>query len=237
MTNSLFVICRSNSDLKICNQKFITAVLTVIIFIFTSFFNSAFADIKKGGLEYNDDRADYSALNTEQLIYEGNAAFNQALKADKKYYRDKYFNDAMGKYYLVSKADKTNAYAITQIARIYSIKNEDRLAREYFFKAVNLERKNPHSHYHFGEFYFKKGNLDHALLHYLIAYDNGYKNNFNLNCRLGIVYEKLADLEKAKKFYEDAFKINPQKKILQTKIRNIADLNYDKSEYYHIIRE
>lgn len=235
MESSLYVKCRSSLALKIFNKKIVSALLIALIIIFTSC--NAEAVTQKGGLAYNEDRADYSALDTQKLIYEGNSYFNQALQADKKYYRDKNLNLAMGKYYLVSEADNKNVYVITQMARIYSLKNEDRYAREYFFKAVNLDRKNPNSHYHFGEFYYKKKDLDKALKHYLIAYENGYQNNFNLNCRLGLVYEKLADLEKAKLFYQAALKINPQKTVLNKKIQNITALNYDKTEYYQTIRE
>lgn len=237
MENSLFVIWNNNRALMICNKQLFITTLSILIFIFTSFFNDAQAITKKGGLEYNDNRFDYSTLDTKKLIYEGNSYFNKALNIKQKRLREKTFDEAMGKYYLANKSNPTDAYTVTQMARIYSLKNQDRYANEYFFKAINLDRKSPHAHYHFGEFYFKKANLDKALKHYLIAYQNGYQNNFNLNCRLGIVYEKLADLKKANQYYKAALTINPQKTVLQKKIDNINSLNYDNSEYYYIIRE
>ena len=52
-----------------------------------------------------------------------------------------------------------------------------------------------------------------------------------------MTYEKLADLKNAKIFYQKAVKINPQKRALYTKIKNIDNANYESSEYYKDIRE
>ena len=49
--------------------------------------------------------------------------------------------------------------------------------------------------------------------------------------------EKFADLVNAKKFYEVSYSLNPKATELQQKIQSLNGLNYDKSEYYHFIRE
>ena len=49
--------------------------------------------------------------------------------------------------------------------------------------------------------------------------------------------EKFADLVNAKKFYEVSYSMNPNNVELRQKIQSLNELNYDKSEYYHFIRE
>ena len=89
----------------------------------------------------------------------------------------------------------------------------------------------------FGEYYFKRRDFKRALKHYTIAYNNGYANNYDLNFRLATIYEKFADLMNAKKFYEATYSLKPEDTELQEKIQSINDMGYDKSEYYHLIRE
>ena len=111
-----------------------------------------------------------------------------------------------------------------------------RLAKEYFSKAINIEPDNPSANFYFGEFYYTRRDYNRALKYYRIAYNNGYSNKYDINIRLATINEKLADLINAKKFYEISYSIKPDNKI-QEKIQLLNELNYDKSEYYHIIRE
>lgn len=230
--NSLSAICRNSLDLMICKKNSAAALLTVLILIFTSFFDASQAVLQKGGLEYDDNRFDYSALDTRKLINEGNQYFDSALKAARKYERNEAFANAMGKYYLVTKADEKNVYAITQIARIHALRNEPRYAKQNFYKAVGIEPDNSYANFYFGEFYFNGKDYNRALPYYIKAYRNNYANSYILNYRLGIIYEKLADLEKSKFYYEKALKLNPGDDNLKSKIQTINNLNYGKSEYY-----
>lgn len=222
----------------ICNRKLVAVLSACFIILFTSFFNTSGAEVKKGGLEYHEDRFDFSALDAKKLTYEGNLYFNKALSSTGKRMKKDAFEKAMGKYYLVTKADSKNVYAITQIARIHDLKLEDKYAKKYYFMAFNIEPKNPHVNYHFGEFYFKRDKLEKAVIHYLIAYNNGYQRNYNLNCRLAIAYDKLGDLKKAKKYYETALNLNPLQQVIKSRLEKINNTDYENSEYYrNIIRE
>lgn len=220
----------------ICNQKLL---LSLLIIIFTSSLTVCQAQTQKGGLEYNADRFNYSALNVKGLTSEGDAYFNKALQEKRKYYRNNAFDAAMAKYYLVIKAEPKNSYVLTQTARIYSFKNQDKLALEYFTRALNLQPHSPLVNYYFGEFYYKKRDFNRALQFYLRAEkspDGSFGQTYNLNYRLGTVYEKLAELQKAKLYYEAAFKLNPQNSVLQSKIKDIDRLDYGKSGYYQGVK-
>ena len=143
----------------------------------------------------------------------------------------------MSKYYLLTKIDYSQITPYIQLARIYDEKNNNRLAKEYFYKASNLDVNNPYANFYFGEFYFKRNDYKRALRYYNIAYNNGLNNRYDLNLRLATIYEKFADLVNAKKFYEVSYSMNPNNVELRQKIQSLNELNYDKSEYYHFIRE
>ena len=142
----------------------------------------------------------------------------------------------MSKYYLLTKIDYSQITPYIQLARIYDEKNNNRLAKEYFYKASNLDVNNPYANFYFGEFYFKRNDYKRALRYYNIAYNNGLNNRYDLNLRLATIYEKFADLVNANKFYEVSYSMNPNNELRQ-KIQSLNELNYDKSEYYHFIRE
>ena len=59
----------------------------------------------------------------------------------------------------------------------------------------------------------------------------------NINLKLAELYEKLGDISKAKKYYEDSYKIDPGAGNLVDKIESLNTLNYEDHEYYYRIRE
>lgn len=49
---------------------------------------------------------------------------------------------------------------------------------------------------------------------------------------MGIIYEKLADIQNAIAYYKRALAIEPNNTELYEKIRLLDDLNYSESQYY-----
>lgn len=192
---------------------------------------------QSGHLEYNSVLFDYSKLNAAAIQKEADEYFDKFITSSDELFKEQYLNAAMSKYYLLTKIDYSQITPYIQLARIYDEKNNNRLAKEYFYKASNLDVNNPYANFYFGEFYFKRNDYKRALRYYNIAYNNGLNNSYDLNLRLATIYEKFADLVNAKKFYEVSYSMNPNNIELQQKIQSINELNYDKSEYYHFIRE
>jgi tetratricopeptide (TPR) repeat protein len=195
----------------------------IVIFAVLILLSNPVLAIQSGGIEYDDVFTDYSLLNAAQIRSEADAFF---AKED--------YDAAMGKYYLLTKIDSSQAFALVQLARIYDQKNKNRLAKEYFYRATNIDPNDPYATFYFGEFYFKRDDFKRALRYYKIAYGHGFSDRYDINLRLATVYEKLADLVSAQKYYAFASRTNPE---LQEKVNSINALNYDKSEYYHFIRE
>lgn len=220
--------------MKICSLK--TSTILFTIFIFTAFCNTQ--AMQKGSLEYLENRFDYSTLNPFELIQAGDIYFEQALNTKNKLKREKFFRYAMGKYFLTSKADSKNVYPYVQMGRIYDKMQQDSYAKSSFYKATNLDYYNPYANFHFGEYYFDRREYFKALRYYVIAYQNGYENNFELVSKIGVIYEKLGDLINARDFYNKAQELNPEQapEYIQ-KLQQIDSLKYDESEYYYIIRE
>lgn len=192
---------------------------------------------QSGYLEYNSVLFDYSKLNAAAIQKEADEYFEKFITSSDELFKEQYLNVAMSKYYLLTKIDYSQITPYIQLARIYDEKNNNRLAKEYFYKASNLDVNNPYANFYFGEFYFKRNDYKRALRYYNIAYNNGLNNSYDLNLRLATIYEKFADLVNAKKFYEVSYSMNPNNVELRQKIQSLNELNYDKSEYYHFIRE
>jgi len=135
-------------------------------------------------------------------------------------------------YFMCSKADIRSIEPQIGLGRVYDEMHRDDFAKKHFFTAVNMDNKNPAANFHFANFYYKRSDFITALHYYKKAYDNGYANRYGLNCLMGTTYEKLADIESAKKFYRNALGIRPASPDLTYKIRLLDELNYSDSQYY-----
>lgn len=195
------------------------------------FANIAFASTQSGYLNYSN-MYNFKNCNVEKILNNANSSMlkyeNATNFADKKFYMDQ----AMRNYYLVTCIDYSQIDAFTGLGRIYGIYNLDRLAKEYFYKALSINPHNPKANYYFADYFFSENEFIPALTYYKVAYNNGYAQNYMLNYRIGTIYEKLADLISAKKYYKNALSINQNNPMLAEKIRLLDELNYDASQYY-----
>lgn len=211
----------------------IFSLLLLLLLLFN--INISYASVS-GRLEYNSVLFDYSKLNFDSIKNDADKNFAMFLNAKNETDKKKFLDLATSKYYILTKVDYSRIEPYIQLGRIYDYKNHPRLAKENFSKAININSNNPFANFYFGEFYYKRRDYKRALKYYKIAYNNGFNNKYDINYRMAIIHEKFADLINAKKFYEITYSIKPDSKI-QEKIQLLNELNYDKSEYYHIIRE
>ena len=170
-------------------------------------------------------------VNTAELEKVADKYFYAGLESEDLNKREAYLSRALEKYMLLLKQNPTDVTTCTQIAVIHDNLNHPRLAKTYFIRAVNLENLNPFANFYYGEYYFVKREYQKALRYYLTAYNNGYKDSFPVNLRLATIYEKLGDIAKAKNYYIEAGKQNPQQEGLKEKIELLEKIYYSKSDY------
>lgn len=186
--------------------------------------------VERGSVKYEENLIDYSVLDADKILSDADSFFAQyELTKDKKF-----LNTAMGNYYIVTKIYPLKIYPMVQLARTYDERQLDKFAKEYFNICLDINRKDPYLNYYLGDFYYKRRDYKRAMRYFKIAYDNGYQNYYDLNYKIATIYEKFADLIKAKYYYEKAYSIDTSKTNLKDKTLQIDSLNYDKSDYYRI---
>lgn len=209
----------------------IKKLLYLLILIFFTC-GKAFAVTQDVRLEYNVYGYRFSPGEEKFLLVQAeknmDAWENSILMINRQYY----LKEAMRYYFLLSQADNTSIDAQIGLGRIYDEMNLNKQAKEHFFLAYNMDSLNPKLNLYFGNYYYKRKQLITALYHYKRAYEDGYAKDYCLNCRIGNLYEKLADINSAKEFYVSALKLNPGDIELTKKIRLLDELNYSKSQYY-----
>ncbi len=182
-------------------------------------------------------REDFSSYNPVAVREEADEFFVKAYESLEPLEQRGFYGAAMKKYYILSQIYPADYYAFTQMARIQDNLLIDKLAKKNYYIAQNLDRYNPYTNFYMGEFHYKREMYYKALNYYLIAYNNGYGENYVTILKLAQLYEKLGDLKKAKEFYQKANSINSTVADLDGKIKSLENSGYDKSEYYHFIRE
>lgn len=209
----------------------IKKIIYVLLFILISA-GLAFAQTKDAYLQYSSYK--YEFRPGDEVKFLNNANNNMLLFEKSKTQLDKlfYLQEAMRYYFLLSQINPGSIDAQIGLGRVYDEMKLDKLAKKHFFNALNFNSHNPLANLYFANFYYKRNDLIQALYYYKNAYKSNYSNNYYLNCMLGTVYEKLADIESAKKFYVTAAKINPQNNNeLKSKILLLDGINYSQSRY------
>ncbi len=205
-------------------------ILILILIIFS--INSVFADTKDAYLEYKGYQYIFKPEDEAKFLENANKNMLLFEKTSKITGKIFYLQEAMRYYFLLSKINPDSIDAQIGLGRIYDELKLDKLAKKCFFNAYNYNNKDPGTNLYIANFYYKRNDLLNSLYYYNRSYNYGYANNYYLNCRLGALYEKLADIEQAKKYYSNALRLNPQNPELRTKSKILKELNYSNSDYY-----
>lgn len=211
--------------------------LIYILILIVIFNNSAKADMLEAEVRYGSVPYEFKYGDEKKFLENANVAMLLADRAKTPDEKSYYLQDAMHYYFMVEKINKTSIEAQIGLAKIYDELKFDRIAKRHFYTALCINSQNPSANLSFANFYYKRNDLIKALKYYNRAYKFGYNNNYYLNERLGTVYEKLADINNAKKFYQSAYTLNSSSKALSNKIRLLDDLNYSNSQYYLFERQ
>jgi tetratricopeptide (TPR) repeat protein len=194
--------------------------------------NLAFCQTHKAQIEYNNAR--YTFQHGDENKFLAKAAINLFMAEKSPDVKEKIakLQESMRYYFLISQINPRSLEAQIGLGRVYDAMTLNKFAKEHFYMALDISRTNPKANYYFGNYYFKRADYINAIYYYKIAYQNGYANDFDLNYNMATIYEKLADVEAAKKFYTDALALRKGNEELNAKIRLLDDLNYSQSQYY-----
>jgi tetratricopeptide (TPR) repeat protein len=189
-----------------------------------------------GEIHYNDTLIDYSKIDKNKTLYFADFYFNKALKEKNNDEKLGYLQKASGMYFLLSQIDSGDLYPIVQMARVYDYENQNSYAKAYFYKALKIERYNAATNYYFGEYYYSRDDYRRALYFYNTAFENGYRENYDVLLKMAIMYEKLGDLLRANQYYKKAYLVKPDSKELPDKIRELESIKYKNTGYYNSLK-
>lgn len=191
--------------------------------------------VEYGSVHYDkgDSAIDYSKIDCSKTLKFADLFFDRAIKSDDKDFKSELLDEAVGQYYILSKVDPNDLHVIIQLARIYDYKDKDKYAKEYFYKALEIDKNYAPANYYFGDYYYSRNNYKKALYYYEIAFKNGYKENYDVLIKMATMYEKLGDLLRANQYYKKAFLVKRDSSEIADKIREIEDIDYKSTGYYN----
>lgn len=206
--------------------------LILILILTLATVNTTLAQTECGGVEYEGYYYTFEPGSAKKFLNNANRNYSLFEQAQTPLDKNFYLHEAMRYYFLLSQADKKSLEAQIGLGRIYDAMGLDNYAKKHLFNSLNLAYKNPKPNFYFANFYYDRGDLIKAQYYYQRAFKFGYSNHADLNYRLGVVYEKLADIESALKFYHNAARLGSPESELSDKIQMLEGLNYNESQYY-----
>lgn len=204
----------------------------IILLLIALFSASPAFCTKSGGVEYHDYLFDYSQLDPAPLRLEADSLLAQAKEEENNEVKNDLLHQAMKNYYILLKISPNDVNVLNKRALIYDIQDRNRLAKSFFSRSLNIEKDNPETNFLVGDYFYKRRDFKRALRYFTAAYDNGY-NDYDINFKLAVVYEKLGDLCNAKRFYQEAYALDNSQSYLLEKIESIPEEN---EEYHGTIR-
>lgn len=217
--------------LRICSKS-ICAILLSVICITSLCVNHSYADsVPAGGLDYGTSSLQTSLSAPQKIEQEADDLFYKGINSKNNEIKEAYLIKSLSKYMLLLSIQPDNAVFCTQIGVIHDLLGHKSQAKNYFYRAINLENLNPFANYYFGEYYFNMKDYRNALKYYTIAFKNGYGSYYEVHNRLATIYEKLGDLGKAKDHYTASIVVNPKQKELNKKIIQLNKTYYSKRDY------
>ena len=186
-----------------------------------------------GTVQYqNNNYIDYSEFDKAAVKKSADSLFEKALKTKDNNSKQELLQQAGGQYFILTKIEPNDLYAIDQLARVYDYEGKNSYAKGYFNMALEINKNHDITNYYFGEYYYSRKEYKNALNYYQIAFKNGYNENHEILIKMATLYEKLGDLVRANQYYKKAFLANKSDTKAADKIRELEDLKYQTTGYY-----
>ena len=188
--------------------------------------------VEYGSVRQSDVSIDYSKIDITGRREKADKSFNLAMKEKDSKKKKQYFHDALVEYSVISRVKLDDIHSIVQMGRIYDYNKNNRYAQSYFSRALMIDSKNVEANYYFGDYYNSRKDYKNAAHYYNLAMASGAKETYDTCLKLGIIYEKIGDLNRANIYYKKAYLQNPKNDKLANKIKNLESIKYTNSKYY-----
>lgn len=190
--------------------------------------NPAVAAVK-GGIQYSIP-TDYSKLSEPELKTKADKYFYWAQQ-----YKEPTINEditnALMLYSVLQKINPENEMYSIRLGLLYEKINLDKYAKGNYSRAITVSPSKPEPYFYFGEYYYKKQLYRKALKYYKEALSKGSAEDYNLNLRLGDIYEKLGDTKLSLFHLKKAAQINPNNE-LTNQIKRVEIFDSNNKTYY-----
>lgn len=177
---------------------------------------------------------DYSQINAEEMEKEAYGLYTIAMESTIAEERERNIIKALGLYRALLSKEPENVFYCLRLAELYDIYGKDRYAKEFYYRAITLRPDSYMPYEGFGNYYFARTEYRRALKQYNKAYikDSGI---YNVNNKLGTIYQKLGDTQSSLKYFKEANELRPSEE-LSAKIRLLEELNSSETVYYQNTR-
>ena len=113
--------------------------------------------VEFGSVQYqNKNYNDYSSFDKSAVKKSADSMFSKALKTKDKNKKKELLEKAAGEYYILTKIEPNDLYAINQLGRIYDYEGKNSYAKGYFNKALEINKNYAPTNYYFGEYYYSR---------------------------------------------------------------------------------
>lgn len=196
----------------------------IFVFIIVLVYCCTFCPLKSYAAETG-----FASLSNEYCV-KGDKILDYYERLQDKSNGDRYLNAAKYFYYQASRVDLSNPNALIGRARVALYQNRIRDAKNDLMVALNFNEVNPKVSFYLGEVFFLDGDYSEAIDYYNWAYSHGYRYDYKTNLKLGICYEKLDDVKRAKKHYTNAINIMPASVEAKARLQGLDAINTDYSK-------
>jgi len=171
--------------------------------------------------------APVSADEGSAYLSNGNTFYQNYLITKNKELLDKaYLN-----YYKASET-APSASSYLGMGMVFIEKKMNARAKKYLYKAYSIDENDATANYYLAKFSYENEDYLKALEFYKKAYANGLSGNYDVNYKLGSIYEKVGDISKARIFYHSALALYPDSSEVKSRLHALEVLDSNRSKYF-----
>ena len=154
-------------------------------------------------------------------------------------FREKKYDESLKLLMKIDSLQPNQHYTNKMIARCYYKLKDFKSARDYFEKALSIEKNDYKIYTYFGDMYFDEEQYDKARLNYYMATQTAKDSRSVEYLKEGEAYEKLKKYKKALNSYRISFEGNKKNYKALYKIAVLNDIIYnkDKKKAYRYYKE